>query len=187
MVKRVILVVLMIVPMMVMAQNIKLGKVDKVAIFNAMPEKVEAEAQIKLLSDQYQKEYDLLRAEYNRKYADFQAMAIDNKTPGTIKERRMQELQEKLKRLQTEYDYDESALVVDHDDGLKGVMPKEILGTPTLVEFEGQQFCGVEQAHAYLSRKYGEYMVIPDGDHQRQHNFHFLDMNLSYKDYKENN
>ena len=77
-----------------MAQNIKLGKVDKVAIFNAMPEKVEAEAQIKLLSDQYQKEYDLLRAEYNRKYADFQAMAIDNKTPGTIKERRMQELQE---------------------------------------------------------------------------------------------
>lgn len=94
MVERVILVVLMIVPMMVMAQNIKLGKVDKVAIFNAMPEKVEAEAQIKLLSDQYQKEYDLLRAEYNRKYADFQAMAIDNKTPGTIKERRMQELQE---------------------------------------------------------------------------------------------
>ena len=94
MVKRVILVVLMIVPMMVMAQNIKLGKVDKVAIFNAMPEKVEAEAQIKLLSDQYQKEYDLLRAEYNRKYADFQAMAIDNKTPGTIKERRMQDLQE---------------------------------------------------------------------------------------------
>lgn len=94
MVKRVILAVLMIVPMMVMAQNIKLGKVDKVAIFNAMPEKVEAEAQIKLLSDQYQKEYDLLRAEYNRKYADFQAMAIDNKTPGTIKERRMQELQE---------------------------------------------------------------------------------------------
>ena len=94
MVKRVILVVLMIVPMMVMAQNIKLGKVEKVAIFNAMPEKVEAEAQIKLLSDQYQKEYDLLRAEYNRKYADFQAMAIDNKTPGTIKERRMQELQE---------------------------------------------------------------------------------------------
>ena len=94
MVKRVILVVLMIVPMMVMAQNIKLGKVDKVAIFNAMPEKVEAEAQIKLLRDQYQKEYDLLRAEYNRKYADFQAMAIDNKTPGTIKERRMQELQE---------------------------------------------------------------------------------------------
>ena len=94
MVKRVILVVLMIVPMMVMAQNIKLGNEDKVAIFNAMPEKVEAEAQIKLLSDQYQKEYDLLRAEYNRKYADFQAMAIDNKTPGTIKERRMQELQE---------------------------------------------------------------------------------------------
>ena len=94
MVKRTILAILLAAPLFAFAQNIKLGKVDKVAIFNAMPEKVEAEAQIKLLSDQYQKEYDLLRAEYNRKYADFQAMAIDNKTPGTIKERRMQELQE---------------------------------------------------------------------------------------------
>lgn len=94
MVKRIILAVLMVIPLVSVAQGMKFGKVDKVAIFNAMPEKVEAEAQIKLLSEQYQKEYGILKAEYNRKYADFQAMAIDNKTPGTIKERRMQELQE---------------------------------------------------------------------------------------------
>ena len=92
----------------------------------------------------------------------------------------MRELQEKLKRLQTESDYDESALVVDHDDGLKGVMPNGILGTPTLLELEGRQFCGVEQAHTYLSRKYGNYMVIPDGDHQRQHNFSYLDLEKGY-------
>lgn len=96
----------------------------------------------------------------------------------------MQELQEKMKRLQTEFDYEDSALVVDHDDGLKGVMPKEILGTPTLVEFEGRQFCGVEQAHTYLSKKYGEYMVIPDGEHQRQHNFNYLNLEQAYREYK---
>jgi len=94
MVKRIILAVLLIVPVVAWAQSVKLGKVDKVALFNAMPEKAEAEAQIKYLSDQYKKEYDQLRIEYNRKYADFQAMSADSKTPATIKERRMQELQE---------------------------------------------------------------------------------------------
>lgn len=36
----------------------------------------------------------MLQDEFNRKYSDFQAMNLDNKTAGTIKERRMQELQE---------------------------------------------------------------------------------------------
>ena len=34
-------------------------------------------------------------------------------------------------------------------------------------------------------QKYGEYMVIPDGDHQRQHNFHLLDLERPYRDYTE--
>ena len=100
MVKRTILAILLAAPLFAFAQNIKLGKVDQKALFDAMPEKVAAEAQIKNLSDQYKKEYDLLRAEYNRKYADFQAIAIDNKTPGTSKERRMQELQENNQKIE---------------------------------------------------------------------------------------
>ena len=67
--------------------------------------------------------------------------------------------------MQKAYDYDKCNLIVDHDDGLKGVMPKSLLGKPT----------------PYLTQKYGEYMVIPDGDHQRQHNFHLLDLEKSYK------
>ena len=100
MVKRTILAILLAAPLFAFAQNIKLGKVDQKALFDAMPEKVAAEAQIKNLSEQYQKEYNLLRAEYNRKYADFQAIAIDKKTPGTIKERRMQELQENNQKIE---------------------------------------------------------------------------------------
>ena len=100
MVKRTILAILLAAPLFAFAQNIKLGKVDQKALFDAMPEKVAAEAQIKNLSEQYQKEYNLLRAEYNRKYAYFQAIAIDNKTPGTIKERRMQELQENNQKIE---------------------------------------------------------------------------------------
>ena len=100
MVKRTILAILLAAPLFAFAQNIKLGKVDQKALFDAMPEKVDAEAQIKNLSEQYQKEYNLLRAEYNRTYANLQAIAIDNNTPGTIKERRMQELQENNQKIE---------------------------------------------------------------------------------------
>ena len=57
-------------------------------------EKAIAEKQLQDLSDQYKAELKMLQDEFNRKYSDFQAMNLDNKTAGTIKERRMQELQE---------------------------------------------------------------------------------------------
>lgn len=94
----------------------------------------------------------------------------------------MQEIQEKLRRLQKAYDYETCDSIVDHDDGLKGVMPKHLLGKPTGIVFEGKEVMGVEHPHEYLTQKYGEYMVIPDGNHQRQHNFHLLDLTKSYRD-----
>ena len=93
----------------------------------------------------------------------------------------MQGLQEKIRKMQKAYDYDKCDLIVDHDDGLKGVMPKSLLGKPTPVLFEDKTVMGVEHPHEYLTQKYGEYMVIPDGDHQRQHNFDLLDLTHSYK------
>ena len=92
-------------------------------------------------------------------------------------------IQEKMKELQTQYDFDSSELVVDHDDGLKGIMQKAVVGEPTLVEFEGHQLYGVANPHTYLSNKYGDYMVIPSQNRQRQHNFHYLDFDKSYKTY----
>lgn len=94
----------------------------------------------------------------------------------------MQEIQAKMQRLQRAYDYDQCNLVVDHDDGLKGVMPKSILGDPTPILFEDQMVWGAQHPHEYLTRKYGEYMVIPDGDHQRQHNFDLLDLEHGYNE-----
>lgn len=94
----------------------------------------------------------------------------------------MQTIQEKMHNLQKEWDFDASEYVVDHDDGLKGVMPKSLLGTPTPILFEGKQVMGVENPDAYLSQKYGDYMTIPPGPKQRQHNFHLLDLEKSYKE-----
>ena len=92
--KLMIVMALVMMPVCMQAQQVKLGKVNKLEIFNMMPEKAIAEKQLQDLSDQYKAELKMLQDEFNRKYSDFQAMNLDNKTAGTIKERRMQELQE---------------------------------------------------------------------------------------------
>lgn len=95
------------------------------------------------------------------------------------------ELQSKGIAMMKKYPYCQSEKVCDFDDGSKGVMPKEYIGTPTPIQFEGHTLMGVEMPDKYLSHKYGDYMTIPPGEKQRQHNFYFLDYNLPYKEYKD--
>ena len=87
-----------LLPLMLMAQA-KIGIVNSQQIFDLMPEKATAEAQLKTLSDRYHAEYELLQAEFDKKYADYQTVAADASTPETIKERRVQELQESDKKM----------------------------------------------------------------------------------------
>jgi len=84
------------------------------------------------------------------------------------------------------YDYDRCDHVIDYDDGCQGIMPKEVLGTPQPCQFEGHTLMGVEHAGQYLRQKYGDdYMQVPPHDHQRQHNFFFLDYDLPYRKYHD--
>ena len=95
----------------------------------------------------------------------------------------MQGVQQHIRRLLLKYDYERAEQVADYDDGRHGAMSKEVLGRPTPYPFEQETVLGVEQYDTYLSRKYGDYMTIPDGNHQRQHNFHVLDFEKAYIDY----
>lgn len=90
-----------------------------------------------------------------------------------------------MQRLQKEYDYDTSKLIIDHDFGKRGIMPRSRYGKPTPIEFEGKTVMGVEQPHEYLTHLYGDYMTIPPGPKQKQHNFHMLDLNTPYRKTKE--
>ena len=96
-------------------------------------------------------------------------------------------LQHKLRAMMTSNDYDKSKFVVDHDDGLKGVMERSILGSPTPIQFENVTVMGVEHPHDYLHQKYGEYMVVPPHSKQIQHNFYYLDLDMPYKEYAKKN
>lgn len=94
-------------------------------------------------------------------------------------------VQRRLRTIMTSYDYDTHELVADYDDGLHGICPKAVIGTPTPIVFEGETLMGVEHADRYLSQKYGDYMTIPPHDHQRQHNFYYLDYQLPYREYDD--
>lgn len=89
--------VMLAVPALAGAQVIAVY--DAQAVFNAMVEKAEAEKQLQTLSDQLKGEYKMLQEEFNRKYADYQAIAADAETSASIKERRMQEIQESDKKI----------------------------------------------------------------------------------------
>lgn len=87
--------------------------------------------------------------------------------------------------LMKRYDSTDSEMICDYDDGAPGIMPKEYIGEPVPVEFEGHTLMGVAQSDKYLKQKYGDYMVVPEVAKQRQHKFYFLDYNLPYKEYND--
>ena len=77
-------------------------------------------------------------------------------------------LETKIERLCKRYDFDNSKLVSNLLGGsaMKGIVPREYFGTPTLVKFEGLDVYGLEDPHSYLSSMYGGYMKLPPVEKQ---------------------
>ena len=94
-------------------------------------------------------------------------------------------VQGKIRRLLKQYDYDACRLVADYDDGSHGTMDKSILGRPTPYPFEDFMAYGVEDYDTYLTNKYGDYMTVPPQARQRQHLFHYCDLDKPYRSYGE--
>jgi len=97
--KKILIIALTVMLLPLLAQA-RIAVVNSQQIFDLMPEKAEAETTLKALSDKYHAEYQLLQNEFGKKYADYQAIASDAATPETIKQRRMQDLQESDKKMQ---------------------------------------------------------------------------------------
>lgn len=98
MIKKLLLAAFIAVPMCLSAQALKFGNVNSQQIFELMPEKANAEKTLVEVSKKYEDEYKKLQDEFNKKYTDFQALPAD--TPQSIKDRRMQELQENQTKIQ---------------------------------------------------------------------------------------
>ncbi len=92
MIKKILLAIAIALPMCVAAQTPKFGVVNTASVFDAMPEKATAQTQLETASKTYEDEFKKLTDELNKKYTEFQSLAAD--TPDSIKQRRMQEIEE---------------------------------------------------------------------------------------------
>lgn len=92
MLKKIIIALLVALPLSAAAQ--KFGTVDVDQVVNAMPEMTEVQNQLTEASKKYEAEFQKLQEQANKLYTEFQQIADDPNTPQTIKERRMQEIQE---------------------------------------------------------------------------------------------
>lgn len=63
----------------------------------------------------------------------------------------------------------------------KEVMNREIMGTPTLYDFEDMQIFGAEKYDEYLKNLYGDWHQLPPKEKQvSDHGYLFLDLHTSY-------
>lgn len=92
MIKKLLVALLVALPLCASAQ--KLGVVDTGAILPLMAEYKAAETQLQEASQKYESEFSKLREEMDKKVAEYQKIVEDANTPQSIKERRMQEVQE---------------------------------------------------------------------------------------------
>lgn len=95
--KKIIFAVLLALPFAGFAQ--KFATVNLEEIFKAMPESATMQSQIADASKRYEEEFQKLREEVDKLYADYQTLQNDPNTPESIKERRVQDIRERAAKL----------------------------------------------------------------------------------------
>lgn len=98
MIKKLLIAITIALPMCVAAQAPKFGVVNVNSVFEAMPDKATAQTTLETASKTYEDEFKKLTDELEKKYTEFQGLAAD--TPETIKQRRVQEIQEFEQKIQ---------------------------------------------------------------------------------------
>lgn len=100
MIKKILLALLVALPICAWAQAPKFGVVDVESIIPNMPEYTEAQNKITEATKTYETEYAKINEELQKKFAEYQELEKDPSTLESIKERRLQDVQELDKKAQ---------------------------------------------------------------------------------------
>ncbi len=94
--------------------------------------------------------------------------------------------QRKLRKHLSRYPFEKSrTIAVNTHCRLTSMFDREkVLGDPTPILFEGLEMQAMRDNDTYLRQVYGDYMTPPPPEQQRQHNFHYLDLDHPYREYK---
>ena len=95
--KKILLAVAVALPMGAAAQ--KFGVVDVATVFQNMPEAAEMQKEIQETSKQFESEFQKLQEEVNKLYTEYQTIQNDPNVSETIKESRVQTIQEKMQKV----------------------------------------------------------------------------------------
>lgn len=98
MLKKIALLMMLVLPMGVFAQNLKFGHVNAQEIITVMPEFTKAQNDLQMLQKQLGDELKRTQEEFNKKYQEFQQAMAKDSLPANIAERRQKELQDMMQR-----------------------------------------------------------------------------------------
>jgi len=101
MTKKLLIAIACLLPLTLFAQDQKFGYVNRMEIFQSMPETAAATKKIDELAKNYETELSKMQQEYQKKGSDF--VAARDSLPESIKVRRMSEIQDLEQRLQSFY------------------------------------------------------------------------------------
>lgn len=97
--KKILLAIAIALPMSAAAQA-KFGVIDMNPVFEALPETAAMKAQLLESQKKYEDELKNLQDEIDKLYTEFQTLEQDPNTPQSIKERRMQDIQDRYQKVQ---------------------------------------------------------------------------------------
>ena len=138
MMKKFLLVVLILLPMGIFAQELKIAHVNIEEIFSQMPEVEKGEADISKATQQYRAQLEGMKQEYDRKYADF--MQSDSLAE-SIKAIKLQELRDIDERMNNLYSTAQQEIEKMKRDLQTAIFQKIIDATKSV---------GQEQGYTYI-------------------------------------
>ncbi len=151
MIKKFLLALAVALPACAFAQAPKFGVVDAESIIPKMPEFVEAQNKVNEASKTYESEYAKITEELQKKYAEFQELDKDPGTLQSIKERRMQDIQELDKKAQQFAQTAQQDLQRQQAQLMQPVQEKVINAIKTVGNENGYTMIFPEGVPAYVS------------------------------------
>ncbi len=151
MIKKFLLALAVALPACAFAQAPKFGVVDAESIIPKMPEFVEAQNKVNEAYKTYESEYAKITEELQKKYAEFQELDKDPGTLQSIKERRMQDIQELDKKAQQFAQTAQQDLQRQQAQLMQPVQEKVINAIKTVGNENGYTMIFPEGVPAYVS------------------------------------
>jgi len=102
--------------------------------------------------------------------------------------RNVKKLYRSLEKWMRKLDYNKSNIIGNYAGawGFKEFMPKEVIETPELYDFEHLRLFGARDADRYLKSLYGNYMQLPPAEKRKSHhNFKYINLELPFEEYRK--